>query len=565
MIRAFLERLTPTRCAALALLLAAPALAVGLQADDFFHLAVLDGLTGWPELTRGPLDLFKFSDGDAASVQAMKERGMLTWWAAPDFRLFFFRPLSSLTHWLDHTLWPDSVAAMHLHSLVWLAGLVAVAMATYRRLLPSASVAGLAGLLYAIDDARALPAGWLANRNALLSGLFALLTLYLHDRWRRDGWGPGAVLGPLALILGLLSGEAAAAVGGFLFAYALFRDPGRGLLAVVPYAVIGIVWQIGYRLIGAGTRGSGLYTDPGSDPLGFLMEMPGHILTLLGGSWGLGTLEVAWVVDLGWGPAIVGLVLLITVLTPLWPLKDPEHRFWLLGTLLALIPASAVMPSDRLLTIAGFGAMGLLATSLCSVKIRRGPMVVLVLLNVVLAGVLLPARIYGLNQLAPLITRCADTAPLTPDIDTKTLVMLGGTDACAGYLSLIRMVRHQPHPERVWTLASSFSAMDIHRPDAHTLEVRPQTGWLTLPVERLLRDTDPPARIGDEVVLSEMTATVTEVTQDGRMAAVRFTFATPLEDARWVWMRWTPAGLLPWSPPPVGSDDHIALPMGTTK
>ena len=116
---------------------------------------------------------------------------------------------------------------MHLHSLVWFGATVVVATWFYRRMLPCAWVAGLAGLLFAVDEAHGLPAVWLANRNTLLGVFFGFLTLIAYDLWRRDQRWMGAILAPLTLLLGLLAKESSAATGAYLLAYALFLDRGR--------------------------------------------------------------------------------------------------------------------------------------------------------------------------------------------------------------------------------------------------------------------------------------------------------------------------------------------------
>ena len=54
----------------------------------------------------------------------------------------------------------------------------------------------------------------------------AIPVLLLHDRWRREGWRPGAWLGPLVLGVALLAGESALAIGAYLAAYALHLDRG---------------------------------------------------------------------------------------------------------------------------------------------------------------------------------------------------------------------------------------------------------------------------------------------------------------------------------------------------
>ena len=87
-------------------------------------------------------------------------------------------------------------------------------------------VAGIAAMAYAVNDTHAVPVGWLANRNAVLAGLFGVLTLLLHDRWRRMGLKFAAWLAPIAYLLALLSAEAGVAICAYLFSYCLFVDRG---------------------------------------------------------------------------------------------------------------------------------------------------------------------------------------------------------------------------------------------------------------------------------------------------------------------------------------------------
>ena len=82
----------------------------------------------------------------------------------------------------------------------------------------------MAALLWAIDDAHGTPVGFLANRSTILATLFGVLTLLAHDRLRRDGWRMGIVIGPLLLVLSLLSKEAGIATVGYLAAYSIFID-----------------------------------------------------------------------------------------------------------------------------------------------------------------------------------------------------------------------------------------------------------------------------------------------------------------------------------------------------
>jgi len=103
------------------------------------------------------------------------------------------------------------------------------------------------------------------------------------------------------------------------------------------------------------------------------------------------------------------------------------------------------------------------------------------------------------------------------------------------------------------TLWFSFPrAVSVTRVDGSTLRVRPEHGYFASDVHQLLRDPNRTFHKGAQVELSNMTATVTESTADGRPVTVEFAFAAPLESPVWLWMRGEGWGLVAWTPPAVG-------------
>ena len=195
--------------AVVAVLRVLPALSNGLFKDDHFHRAMVaqDSPLSWGEPRAW--SLFETFPNDALWRGANIESGWLPWWTQEGFYQEFWRPLASLTHTLDYTLWPQHPGAMHLHSILWFAVLIWCAWLLYRRLMEPAWVGALAFALYAFDDLHSYPVGWLANRSALMAAAFGILALLAHDAWRRRGWKPGALWGPVAFGLGLASGEIA--------------------------------------------------------------------------------------------------------------------------------------------------------------------------------------------------------------------------------------------------------------------------------------------------------------------------------------------------------------------
>ena len=168
------ERPTPW-VVALGLLLFLPSLSIGFFADDWMHLAFMEGMT--PLLERGPLDLFTFiNPGEAVINEVVGERS--PWWTEEGMSARFFRPLTSATHQLDYFLYGRQPLGYHVTSLLLFGLLLAVVMALYRELGRDSGrgpeVALLAGLLYAVDDAHGVNVAWIANRSSLLCAMFVV-------------------------------------------------------------------------------------------------------------------------------------------------------------------------------------------------------------------------------------------------------------------------------------------------------------------------------------------------------------------------------------------------------
>src|SRR3984957_2260511 len=277
------ERLARPRAswelAGLVLVLLLPTVWSGLAFDDLFQRLRVEGKLG---SLVGRFDVFDFVSRSPAQRARFEELGVYPWWIGPHTQVSYWRPLAALTHVVDYSLWPRAAWLMHLENLAWYAALVLTCAALYRRFIAVPWVAGFATAYYAFDHAHAYPAAWVANRNALMSTLFGVLSLLAHDRWRtgRRLW-PG-VLAWGAFALALLSAEAGLAIAGYTMAYAVCIETGeaqgatRGVrsrvLSLVPYGLIVVAWRLAYRALGHGAMGSGANIDPLLDGGAFLMH-----------------------------------------------------------------------------------------------------------------------------------------------------------------------------------------------------------------------------------------------------------------------------------------------------
>ncbi len=574
------HRRLPVVVVAVAALLVAPCLWSPLVADDHVHRMRISPDHHFPGFDHDPMNLFAFGTGEPEQRQALMEEGVFPWWTPEKFKLAFWRPLSAVTHIVDHTLWSESSVLMHIQSVVWFLILLWLTALLYRRLLRP-WIAGLALMLYAFDDARGMVLSFVANRNAIIAAVFAVGALLAHIRWRRDGWTAGAVLSPFLFGLGLLGGESALAMTAYLFTYQLFLDRDvfvRRLTRILPHTLVVVCWTAIYYRLGFGTNGSGIYMNPVSEPLSYASKLAERLPVLLLGQltgppsdlWIFYPSSVSipvYVAALAVGATSLALVMLLLR-------HDPYSRFWFFGALLAVLPACATFPSDRLLVFVGFGAMGMLALLVARLlELRRSgsrprrwvattALSVIVFLHCIVAPLLLPVRSLTVSYLASIEENFGRGMPRDAGVRNKTLVVVSApVDGIVAYTLLTRAVCGIPRPRVIRLLATGLHEVDVTRVDKQTIRIRPHQGFLSSEGERMVRGLSIPMRAGEQVRLSDMMVTVTEITDDGRAAEAEFRFQVPLEDPSLLWRHTARQSLVPYSPPTTGRTETLPSPL----
>jgi len=575
-------RWAPPVVLCIGLALASPALTVDFTADDHLHRLMARDDPGIAGLVSRPFDRFVFADGDPSTASRLRDAGVYPWWTDLHVRVAFLRPLASATHALDHALWPERADLMQLHNLLWLALCLAMAWRFYRCFIDIRWLAVLALALYAVDDARGPAVGWIAGRNALIAPVLAIPALLAHDRWRRNGWYPGAWLGPLAFALALGAGEASLAIVAYLVAHALWLDRGpwrARVLALAPYAAVVVLWQLIYSSLGYGVAGSGIYHDPRAQPLTFAADAVKRIPLLLLGQLGLPWSDAGTLYPL-MGAAVMptmvafALVFLIAVGLACAGLlrRDPTARFFATGMVLATLPAASTLPADRLLGFVGLGGMGLVAQLLEAAlarpellgdgALRRagGAAVVasMALVHVVLAPPFLVFRSKAMGTVGAIFDRADRGIPADPMVTTRTVILVSTpSDAFCGYIPLMRTSRGQPRPAHLYWLATAIKAVTIERIADRTLRVTPEGGFLRYQVDRALRTLARRFIPGERIALSGVTIEIETVTAGGRPLTVLVHFERALDDPSLVWRRWEGRTYVAYTPPPIGATEVL--------
>jgi len=268
-----------------------------------------------------------------------------------------------------------------------------------------------------------------------------------------------------------------------------------------------------------------------------------------------------------WAAGLLLLLVLAVVFVPM-ARYDARIRFWAVGMGLSLLPACAVLPSDRLLMWPGIGACGLLAQYLHARAERRemwsrasaaraiAPLLtfVLVTVHLVLAPLLLPMRMLAFATLGDIIEESVVTAPLPDDAENKTVIFVNAPNVYfTSYFPVIRQTLGLPVPGRIRTLSANAplpGPHDIARVNEKTLRVTPRGGFSWY----LVRDNVHPFAPGDTVDLGDITVEITSVTRQGRPKEVEYRFDTSVDDPRYVWLVYkaSQGQFAPFLPPPLG-------------
>jgi hypothetical protein len=576
---ALAHRRLPLAVAVLAFVAMLPALTGGWQMDDYFQRCTLLGYGD----TR-PIQVFE-PYPDRQHNLAQMAFGTMPWWGSLDMHQVFFRYVSTLSMMLDYRLWPNSPALMHLHSLLWLFAAVLAAALLYREVMGATWIAGLAALMYALDGAHAVPAEYLANRNALIACCFGFVSLLTFVRWRKLGRPRDRWVSVLMLALSLSAYEMGVATAAYLFSYALIVDRDgirEKVVRLIPHGAVLGAWALIYKLGNFGSHGSGFYLDPLHNPIGFASLFCQRAAFLLMGQWTPLPAEMGMAYAPGSSAALhltifafAIVAMLVFLFIPL-VLRDRIAGFWALGALLSLLPIAAVGPENRVLGFVGLGSMALLAqltefvlarSSVAVPRVWKGfawaATLILLLNHVIAAPFLGLARIAYQAKVNARLDRAMASVPSDPQLASQDLVLINPADQVylVGEIWAVHRLENLPMPRHIREL-STGGTLEVTRVGPKSLQVRFPNGFFSSDFGRYLRNPNERFSAGQHFELPGLSVTVESLDKRGDPAEVLYKFPVPLEDPSLRWMSWHDGVYVPWTPPAIGQTRRFSPERG---
>lgn len=582
--------------ALLGMLLGVASVFTGRQTEDHYHFSAIRGGGVQPPYR---LNLFNYIDGNIGGIYNLKDFGTVPWFTLPDYKVSFWRPVTSFTHWVDYHYFPDSPWLAHCHSLLWYGALILAAAQLFKRLLPLPWMAALATFFYAIDDAHAHPVGWLANRNAILATLCGVLAIVAHDAWRGAGAisklrrALAALLAPVALAVGLGCGEFAVGAVGYLAAHALFMDRVAGdtqlsglrrwltrALVVLPSLLVTGGWLFLYRKLGHGTYGTDFHLDPVADTARFSLQALWRLPALIAAQlFGIDS-EAWWRLEPSTQYLLGALISLLIALFFYWlrsSLRSSQSRFWLVGMLLATLPACAALPQDRMLFFTGLGGLALICIAVRQYLERPAGhthpapaalIAALLLLHLVIAPITFPQRSLIMHRFGHELDRVGQDLMWKHPNDQEHLVLLGGPSYfyVASTLGL-RATRKQRVPRHIRMLHAGRGPLKLTHSATQQLILEAPHGFYSDPFDGTYRGHQYPMKVGEGLQLTGMLIIVRGVDAQGVPTKIEVNLQRPVQRGNYHFMAWRRA--IPGGPdgrfhdvplPPVG--ESVELPSG---
>lgn len=566
-----------------------PSIRCGFFADDWLHRLALDQL---PDIFNEQINLFGLIRS-TEEVKAFKAYGLAPWWTDLDVRINFWRPIPSITHWLEYRAFGHNTAIAHLISIAFYALNVFLVYRILARYLTRAIPLALAVAIYALDDAHALNIVWIANRNETIGGIFVMAALLLFLRFREEGSSKFALWSLLAYVGALLSKESGLVVPLFVAAHVVVfpEKPGQSMIARIRpfvgfFAALGAIslafLYVYFVVLGHGAN-TVYYLNPGKNPglwaSNFFRSGFYHAVILATGV-PLHVLSSTPVRDYPAAAVALGLLTLgFWALAWKWLRTDRPLRFFILTMIAGQVIVTTSFPDPRNLLLPSIGFAYMVARVIEEAAQRfeatkerkyRAISWTLAGLHLVLAPVLCQVCIYVVGtfdgrfrSISTSLVETIDYERLPPEKYEVFFLNWHQREVTALFGLYLRRVlptgivdytpiTHNPQltyldklhqglgGERIHYHALSYAieGVDVRVENEREIIIRPKRGSYFPTVFELLYTTGKPWVVGQSFDPGPYRATIEKMNSENEVTEVRFTFPEPLSSPRYYFMRW---------------------------
>lgn len=354
-----------------------PTLNMGFFADDYTQQVVLQGLA--EHSTMRAWNLYDFGEAPRPGDPTF-ESGVFPWWTSDDWKGRFFRPLTSLTLWLDHALFGGWAMGFHLTGLVWYAVLLFLVHRLFLSLGLSDSAA-LAGLfILAAMDSSLLPVGWPPNRNSLVEAVFLVASILVFRRFSGGARWFALIAAVFLGVLACLSKESGVAAFVLIAVYlhGMRRTssplPSRWVWAATLICLTLALAHLAFFVSAGFGTNTTFYPMPWRHPFAYAERLL-ILMSIAPLSW-IGFFPTDYLSlhpQYALPAALICLLPSAVVCRVVWKYVRgfPGAWFWLTWIVVTILPQGAPPTSDRLLFQSSIGASALLGLFVTTVWKRR--------------------------------------------------------------------------------------------------------------------------------------------------------------------------------------------------
>lgn len=569
-------------------MLSLPIYLVGLTMDDFVHRLILRGAI--PAWSSNPTQLYDFTRSPPEWRFAV-EHGLFPWWIAEDFKIRFFRPLSSLSVAFDHLFDQHTTLVGHTQSLLWFFALCWIAASILRAILPEKS-AITATWCYCLAAHHTSGLQWIAARNSQLAGVFGLLAVALYARALQQDTHQStrptlAVPAVGSLFVGLFAGETV--LGALIVMMGVDRllRPNDALSATAKRVslpvLLGVVYLIAYSAAGYGVRWSGIYHDPAREFAQYAGHFPGRMFGLLAEPFS----SIPSDFLMFGGPvartvSIIGAVVLAVVVLSLALVRSALSReqlrvasVMLAVGAVALVPSVAGAPGSRMLPIVGFALACVVGVLLSGAReFLRSNVGTLAKLPVwIFAGffafsqfVISPMfrlmQPLNMGKISSVQTAVGRDTPWACNERSVLLVVASSDPGIAMYVvPILANAGHHANVSQVLSMAPTDH--EVQTVDDRTFRVRSvaRVSILDNPLGILYRSPALPVPLGTQMHYENLDLTVTAVNDRGPTELTVHSSA-PIQAPAVCMFVWKDGALRPFALPPMGQTVIVRREIG---